>query len=58
MPGADHPRDKHKLTADERTHIMARITGLQNTRDYAAPELEPQLAAEIDRLLGLLEPKK
>lgn len=58
MPGADRPRDKHELTADERARINARITGLQNTRDYAAPELEQQLTAEINRLIGLLEPKK
>jgi hypothetical protein len=58
MPGADHPRDKHELTASERSHIIVRITTLQNTRDYAAPELEPRLTAEIERLLELLKPKK
>jgi len=56
MPG--YAEEFGELTTAERSRIVARITGLQNTRDYAAPELELQLTAEIDRLLGLLEPEK
>lgn len=43
------------MTDKEKAKIIARIRGLQQTRDYAAPEYVPTLTREIERLLRLLE---
>ena len=43
------------LTDKQRAAILGRITSLQNSRDYAAPEVEMELTAEINRLFRQLE---
>ena len=40
----------------ERDNIYRQIRSLQNSRDYAAPELEPQLTSAIQALLEIIEP--
>ena len=43
------------MTEQERKDIYRKIRSLQNSRDYAAPELEGQYTREIERLLARLE---
>ena len=46
------------VTEAERSKIIRQIESLQNTRDYAAPELEPQLTRQIEKLLDIIEPSR
>jgi len=43
------------MTEQERKDTYRKIRSLQNSRDYAAPELEGQYTREIERLWALLE---
>ena len=47
--------DCYDLAETTRRWRVARVRSLQQTRDYAAPELVPQITAKIDRLLAILE---
>ena len=59
---ADHPINitcpdcEGKQTVLDRAAISGRIQNLQDTRDYAAPELAEHLTRQIDILLDLIEP--
>ena len=49
------PRCDGDRTILDRAAINARISGLQNTMDYAAPEVCVHLQSQIAQLLALLE---
>ena len=45
------------VTLEKRQKASRMIQSLQNSRDYAAPEMVPYLTAAIEHLLDMVEPE-